>query len=331
LVKVWWAGSISLPKRAKLGPFTGEARVCITLSRTDGPLYTDSDVEQCFTAQPGSTDYTFRWQDLTEGIYSLSETVTYTPTGPGIGVAAYHVEYPGLFTDIVVDDAHQDVLLPTTENRPPPGELLIEKQDQLGRPWTGTSPEVTFEIYDCGMDLDCTSLEDLAATVEISWDENPASVTLDEGQFLVREIAPPGYVVKVNDQEVNVVLGQAPVVVFANSGTEGCTPGFWKNHIGLWDEIKDNSFNATFGVSKKGRTSPFPDKMTLEDAINLGGGGYEKLARHGVAALLNARNGVGYPYADASVIYLVQSGLADDGEPEATWLSDANELGCPLN
>jgi hypothetical protein len=330
-VKVWWAGSISLPKRVELGPFTAEAQVCFTLSRTDGPLYTSSDVEQCFTAQPGSSDHIFQWQELTEGTYNLSEIIVYTTTVPGTGTVTHSVAYPDLITDIAVDDGNQNVLLPTIENRLPPAELLIEKRDEFGFPWTGNSPVVTFEIYDCGADLDCASLEGLAAMVEISWDENPASVTLGEGRYLVREVAPLGYVAQGDEQEVTVIIGQGASVLFTNLGTEGCTPGYWKNHTERWDEIKDDSFNDTFGVSQKDRTSPFKDRMTLEDAINLGGGGHDKLARHGVAALLNAQNGVGYPYADATVIFMVQSGLAGDGEPYATWLVDANELGCSLN
>jgi hypothetical protein len=73
--------------------------------------------------------------------------------------------------------------------------------------------------------------------------------------------------------------------------------------------------------------------MTLADAVNLGGGGFEKLARHGVAALLNAWSDINYPFSTDEVISMVQSGLADDGtpgEPEATELSNANELGCSL-
>jgi hypothetical protein len=60
-------------------------------------------------------------------------------------------------------------------------------------------------------------------------------------------------------------------------------------------------------------------------AVNLGGGGVERLARHGVAALLSAAHpDVNYPYTVEQVIALVQAGDADA-------LAAANELFCPLN
>lgn len=102
---------------------------------------------------------------------------------------------------------------------------------------------------------------------------------------------------------------------------EGCTPGFWKNHPAAWLQTPhrpDHDFDAMFG------TNYFTPDITLGTAIGLGGGGVNRLARHGTAALLNAtHSGVNYPYTAAQVITLVQAGNAD--APEA-----ANELGCPL-
>jgi hypothetical protein len=68
----------------------------------------------------------------------------------------------------------------------------------------------------------------------------------------------------------------------------------------------------------------FDPNITLETAVNLGGGGANRLARHGVAALLSAAHpGVGYPLSVAEVIAAVQAGNAD-------LLEQSNELGCPL-
>ncbi len=107
-------------------------------------------------------------------------------------------------------------------------------------------------------------------------------------------------------------------------GDEGCTPGYWQapEHQDEWaltgfDQSDD--FDATFGVDL------FDPNITLGVAITLNGGGVNKLARHGTAALLSAAHpGVDYPFTVAQVIALVQAGDADA-------LAAANELGCPLN
>jgi hypothetical protein len=81
-------------------------------------------------------------------------------------------------------------------------------------------------------------------------------------------------------------------------------------------------------------SSPLANNLTAEQAISLGGGVYEKLARHGIAALLNASEGsVFFPFSTDTVISMVQQGMVDDatpGEPEATQLADVNSLVCPL-
>jgi thrombospondin type 3 repeat protein len=103
---------------------------------------------------------------------------------------------------------------------------------------------------------------------------------------------------------------------------EGCTPGYWKNHLSSWAATgysPSADFDATFGVNL------FSPNITLRTAINLGGGGVNKLARHGTAALLSAAHpGVNYPYTVAQVIAAVQAGDSDT-------LAAFNELGCSLN
>jgi len=105
------------------------------------------------------------------------------------------------------------------------------------------------------------------------------------------------------------------------TGGEGCTPGYWRNHLSDWAATgysPGDDFDTTFGVDL------FSPDITLEEAINLGGGGVRKLARHGTAALLSAAHpSVDYPFTVAEVIALVQSG---DSSP----LVDGNELGCSI-
>lgn len=103
---------------------------------------------------------------------------------------------------------------------------------------------------------------------------------------------------------------------------EGCTPGYWKTkqHQDEWavyDQVND--FDTTFG------TDLFDPDITLFQAVWAKGGGVNKLARHGTAALLSAAHpDVGYPLTVAEVIEAVQAGDADT-------LAAANELGCPID
>jgi hypothetical protein len=113
-------------------------------------------------------------------------------------------------------------------------------------------------------------------------------------------------------------------------GGEGCTPGYWKNHLDSWAGTgfaPGDDFDATFGVNA------FNPNITLLAAANLGGGGLNKLARHAVAALLNAASGdVDYPQSAAGVIAAVAAAInAGTYEPLATQLDTWNNLGCPIN
>ncbi len=109
---------------------------------------------------------------------------------------------------------------------------------------------------------------------------------------------------------------------------EGCTPGYWRqeHHFGNWvDYVPSDIFDDVFGVEALG-------DMTLLQAVWAEGGGIYALARHAVAALLNATSpDVEYPYTEAEVIALVQEAI-ESGEIESVkdQLEDANEEGCPL-
>jgi hypothetical protein len=91
---------------------------------------------------------------------------------------------------------------------------------------------------------------------------------------------------------------------------EGCSPGFWKNHTELWDQVGDypvahmpaglkftttTNFNTYFNLPAG--TNGFPNSLTMEGAISQGGGDCIALARHAVAALLSSASGldIGYP------------------------------------
>jgi hypothetical protein len=81
---------------------------------------------------------------------------------------------------------------------------------------------------------------------------------------------------------------------------EGCTPGYWKNHLDAWPPTgyaPGDDFDTTFGVDL------FDPDITLDDAVNAKGGKVNRLARHGTAALLSAAHpDVDYSLSVAEVI-----------------------------
>jgi hypothetical protein len=139
---------------------------------------------------------------------------------------------------------------------------------------------------------------------------------------------------------------------------QGCTPGYWKNAkwwkgtvgVGTSSYLRTTSFFATFlNPTNKRNLNP---SLTLDKALNLGESGYNRIARHGTAALLNAANSnVNYPYTEAelkqAVYNIFQYGYAtlpdpaknyDPARPKlydvqtlGTELDRANNLGCPIN
>jgi hypothetical protein len=148
---------------------------------------------------------------------------------------------------------------------------------------------------------------------------------------------------------------------FANrTGTEGCTPGYWKNHVEAWeggitvivggnlkvltpDTLVRDAFDVDF-------LDDSYDSLTLLQALNLSGGGVNALLRIGVAALLNSSEIpspiIDYSLTDDQVYDRVRDGLdpqyvvnlaefADDNDTESKKnILDAannNEGGCPLD
>lgn len=134
-----------------------------------------------------------------------------------------------------------------------------------------------------------------------------------------------------------------PVASASNIGTEGCTPGYWKNHTSNWQEYTPGQvLDVPFD---------FPDTLasyrtvTLQDALSLRGGrgvdgATQILLRASTAAILNAAHeGLGYPYRrfsqPFSIIEQVNAALASGDRATmlalATELDEANNLGCPLS
>lgn len=131
------------------------------------------------------------------------------------------------------------------------------------------------------------------------------------------------------------IVADVSRIFFKNSGLEtpppadfaGCTPGFWRQrqHAAYWTGFSPQDlFADVFGVDRGG---------TLLDNVTAGGGGAHALARHAVAALLNASSPqVAYPYTVAQIIAEVQEAFATgDFESTKNLLEAGNELGCTVD
>jgi hypothetical protein len=111
---------------------------------------------------------------------------------------------------------------------------------------------------------------------------------------------------------------------------QGCTPGFWKNHTSAWAATgysPSADFDSTFGVNL------FNPNITLLQAAGLGGGGVQAMARHAVAALLNAAHpNIDYPMSTSQVINVVKfAAVTGKFEDAKDLFEQGNELGCPIS
>lgn len=132
----------------------------------------------------------------------------------------------------------------------------------------------------------------------------------------------------------------AAVVTFTNRvlASEGCTPGYWKNHAESW--VGYTTGQTAGSVFALGGFSTLASKSLL---LTLGGdggrgtlGAAKILLRAATAALLNAANpGVDYTLTASDIVTQVNAALASNNRATmltlATSLDRDNNLGCPLN
>jgi hypothetical protein len=128
------------------------------------------------------------------------------------------------------------------------------------------------------------------------------------------------------DDEATVTIDCIPVAF------EACTPGFWRNHTDLWAAPYTPAylfFTAFAGITNQ---RGFANDYTLGEAINQGGGQFNRVARHGTAALLSAASGdVAYPYTVPEVIAIVEAAFNTGNHSLVDELAAANEeFDCPL-
>jgi hypothetical protein len=124
-------------------------------------------------------------------------------------------------------------------------------------------------------------------------------------------------------------------------GTEGCTPGYWKNHTDSWAGTGYTPGQTVGSVFSGASAFPSLASQTLLQALQGGGGpgtlgAARILLRAATAALLNAaHSGVDYPRTTAEILADVSSALTSNSRDGmltlASELDGDNNLGCPLN
>ena len=125
-------------------------------------------------------------------------------------------------------------------------------------------------------------------------------------------------------------ITQASGVVCADNpcqSDDGCTPGFWKQvqHLEKWTGFAPGDiFSDVFGAGPG---------ITLFEAVNLKGGGANRLMAHAVAAILNVSNpDVDYALTLVEIIALVQDAFATgDFRTAKNIFVTENERGCPID
>lgn len=118
-------------------------------------------------------------------------------------------------------------------------------------------------------------------------------------------------------------------------GTEGCTPGYWKNHPEAWSGYSPHQTVGAVFEHEDGSLS----NATLIEALGFNGGsgvvGAERiLLRASIASMLNAASDIDYGYGAARVINTTDRALLSDSRPRilrlAAEFDRLNNRGCPL-
>lgn len=124
-------------------------------------------------------------------------------------------------------------------------------------------------------------------------------------------------------------------------GDEGLTPGFWKNHPELWEvyspgqkwtSVFADPITIDMGKKTENLDPTLLEVLGAKGGVNEGENVYDALARHAVAAILNAAHtDVDYPISTASIVSQVDSvidnGVNTDAEPLKDTLEGYNQLG----
>lgn len=238
-------------------------------------------------------------------------------------------------------------------------ELNIDYGDGLGFVDAPAGETIMFTIVSGPGTLDSsTCVTGVGGTCTVTLTSNAPGLTTIDGDWTGTIITTEGSTIASTDApdvtKLWIVVGK------------GLTPGYWKNHSSLWNQFADavvaampadcdpgtegiqggmfittTKFNTYFGLTSA--QSKYSNNLTMLQALGLGSGNKkgdvgnaDKLARHGVAGLLNfARFGSEYKLAgvtDFCDLYnkIRTAYLTRTFEPLATNVAKANEAGSLL-
>ncbi len=254
----------------------------------------------------------------------------------------------------VRDDAstETDVVCETPAEPAALGDLVWLDADEDGVQDAGEAgvEGVEVTLFDAGDDGEAGTADDVElATQTTDGDGEYFFDGLAAGTYFVQFAQPEGYDFTAADQgddaldsDADAATGRTAAVtlaagetnrtvdagVVAEQGGQGCTPGYWKqsHHLDDWTDYSPNDrFEDVFGVDAR-------CNWTLLEALKAGGGGEAALARHAVAALLNAAHPeIDYAYDADEVIAMVQHAYATgEFQSAKNALEQQNESGCEL-
>jgi hypothetical protein len=292
---------------------------------------------------PADAESVIDFEGLAEGqivaTVSYGQGISGDPVEGSVAVFGVNPIFPGQNAAMIFDATCTPTWTGNDDDlcQPALGNVLIISTDlNSADPNDSDHPGVLFQFDFSGLGSGKVHVASITVLdVEEEQGETPATVKLYSGATLLATIA-IGHIgdglykiIPINvggaDRMVVDLQGSGAIdniELSPEMGGEGCTPGYWKNTLWAWPPTgytPGQDFDAVFGVDF------FNPDVTLEQALNQGGGGFYRLGRHGTAALLNAAHpDVEYGLSVAEVIALVQSGDADT-------LEQYNEAGCPLS
>ena len=168
----------------------------------------------------------------------------------------------------------------------------------------------------------------------------PPDLTLDSSSGDItgtpNQVNPYTFTAQVKDSSglKSGTVSQSCTITITGAGSQGCTPGYWKNHTDAWVGYSPKeTVGAVFS-----NASPY-DTESLLDGLQGGGGpgvdgAKQILLRAAIAALLNSKS-ISYPLTTSQIITMTDNALASNDRDTILALESVldgyNNLGCPLS
>ena len=141
---------------------------------------------------------------------------------------------------------------------------------------------------------------------------------------------------------LSLATAGASTTTYAWTETQGCTPGYWKNHLDTNEraqELVGINVNAAvlditgIDLSDYDAFDGFED-LTTDEAVSLKGGAVKEFYRQVGAAVFNIYYGsdtLDYIHPTTTFTSYIQMAVNGDIEGAKNLIDDANNLGCPLS